>query len=102
MKIKKGDTVQIISGKDAGKTGDVQTVLSDKNKVVVEGVNVIKRHRRANQRGQEAGIIERPAAIDVSNVKLLCPKCKLPTRIGYIFEDDKKLRQCKKCNKSFE
>ena len=102
MKIKTGDTVQVISGKSVDQTGEVQKVLTDEGRIVVEGINITKRHKRATQRTEEGGIIERPAPIDVSNVKLVCPKCKLPTRVGYTEEDGKKLRQCKKCSKTFE
>ena len=78
MKIKTGDTVQVISGKSVDQTGEVQKVLTDEGRIVVEGINITKRHKRATQRTEEGGIIERPAPIDVSNVKLVCPKCKLP------------------------
>jgi len=98
MRIKKGDTVKVIAGKDKGKIGKVLRVLRDRERVVVEGVNVRKRHLRFPRRGLEPGIHEINLPIHVSNVMLICPNCGEATRVGYkIFEDGSKARVCKKC-----
>lgn len=95
MKIKKGDQVKIMLGKDQGKTGKVLRVFPKKSKVWVEGINIYKRHVRS--RGQnEGGIIEIGKPVNVSNVMLICSACKKATRIGFQTEDEK-LRVCKKC-----
>lgn len=96
--VRKGDTVLVITGKYAGKKGKVQEVQPDKSRVVVEGVNIIKRHTRPNQKLMQGGILEREAPIHSSNVMLVCSKCDKPTRIAKKFlEDGKKVRVCKKC-----
>src|SRR5512136_2243132 len=82
VKIRKNDTVLVISGKDKGKKGKVRFAYPKKGKVIVEGINFIKRHARATGQAKQAGIIEREAAIDISNVMLLCDKCHKPARIG--------------------
>ncbi len=100
MRIKKGDTVLIISGKDRGKKGKVLHAFPKKEKISVEDVNLLKKHvspdkQKQQQKGKKVGqIVEFPAAISVSNVKLLCPKCGKSTRIG----KENKERICKKCN----
>ena len=96
MHIKKGDNVIVISGKDKGKTGVVQATEPKKDRVVVEGVNIIKKHQKPTQFNPEGGILETEAAIHVSNVQLLDPKTKEPTRVGYKFVDGKKVRIAKK------
>src|SRR5690625_1174248 len=96
MHVRKGDNVIVISGKDKGKTGKVLEALPKKERVVVEGVNTIKKHQKPTQFNPEGGILETEAAIHVSNVQLLDPKTNEPTRIGYKFEDDKKVRIAKK------
>ena len=98
MKIKKGDTVLIISGKDKGKKAKVLEAFPRQDKVMVEGVNIVKRHRRPRQEKEKGQIVEVPKPIDVSNVKLICPKCDQPTRIGYRLTEKGKYRICKKCN----
>jgi large subunit ribosomal protein L24 len=95
MKLKKGDTVMVISGKDKGKQGTVLHVLPNDNKVVVEGVAIYKRSLRASQ-GQSGSIVERPRAIDASNVMFMDPKEKKPTRIGRKVVDGKVVRFAKK------
>jgi len=97
MKIKKGDNVEVRSGKDAGKTGRVLRVDRDRNRVVVEGVNMIKRHTRPNpQKKIQGGIVEREAAIHVSNVMVVSPDSGRPTRVGYkILDDGRKVRVSK-------
>ncbi|TDM14113.1 50S ribosomal protein L24 [Macrococcus bovicus] len=96
MHVKKGDKVIVITGKDKGKTGTVIEALPKKDRVVVEGVNIIKKHQKPTQMNPEGGIEEREAAIHVSNVMLLDPKTNKPTRVGYRVEDGKKVRVAKK------
>jgi large subunit ribosomal protein L24 len=99
MKIRKNDNVLVIAGKDKGKKGKVRFAYPKRNRVIVEGVNFIKRHARATGQVRQAGIIEREAAMDVSNVMLVCNKCNRPTRIGArILGDGKKVRVCRLCN----
>lgn len=102
MKIKKGDTVLIIKGKDRKKTGRVMKALPKEEKVIIEGLNLVKKHLRPRRMGEKGQIIEVPRAIFVSNVKLICPKCKKAVKVGYTFVDGRKLRQCKKCLEVFE
>ena len=99
MKIRKNDTVLVIAGKDKGKKGKVRLAYPKKGRILVEGINFIKRHARAMRQVRQAGIIEREASIDVSDVMLLCSKCNHPTRIGFRFlEGGKKVRICRVCN----
>jgi large subunit ribosomal protein L24 len=106
MKVKKGDTVLIIAGKDRGKTGKVIEALPKVNKIVVEGVNIRKKHMRPRRAGEKGQIIEIFAPLDVSNAKLICPKCSKATRVGYkvIQTQNKrrKVRVCKKCLKEID
>jgi large subunit ribosomal protein L24 len=97
--IRKNDNVLVIAGRDRGKRGRVLQVLPEKNRLVVEGVNVIKRHTRPNpQRQIKGGIVEREASLHASNVQLVCPECGAPTRIGrQILGDGRKVRICRKC-----
>jgi len=98
MKVRKNDNVVVIAGKDRGKKGKVRQALPKENRVVVEGVNMVKRHMRPRGTARQAGIIEREAPIHVSNVMLLCTKCNRPTRIGFrSLEDGKKVRICRRC-----
>ncbi len=97
MKIKKGDTVLITKGKDRGKIGKVIKALPKENRVIVEGLNLVKKHIKPKRAGEKGQIVEIPAPIYVSNVKLICPSCKKPTKIGYKFVSDIKKRYCKKC-----
>jgi large subunit ribosomal protein L24 len=99
MKIRKGDTVQVIAGKDLGKVGEVTRVLKDSDRVIVDGVNVAKRHQRATQATMQGGIIDKDMPIHVSNVAIVCTSCGTHTRIGYRFDGDEKLRVCRKCGK---
>ncbi|MDU2383897.1 MAG: 50S ribosomal protein L24 [Finegoldia magna] len=102
MKIKNGDTVIVISGKDKGKTGNVIEVLAKDNKVIVEGVNIVTKHQKANGRGVESGLIKKEAPIDVSNVMYYDAKNKKGTRLGYKFEDGKKVRFMKSNNETIK
>lgn len=96
FKIKKSDKVKVVSGKDKGKTGEVLRVLRDDDRVMVRGVNMIKRHTKASQTNT-GGIIEREAAIHISNVSLIDPKSNEATRVGYRFlEDGRKVRFAKR------
>ncbi len=100
MKIKKGDKIIVISGKDKGKTGKVVNVLTDILKVVAEGINIKKKHMWPKKEGQKGQVIQMAAPISVSNVKLVCTKCEKPTRVGYKFLENKnKVRICKKCGR---
>ena len=98
MKIRKNDTVLIIAGKDKGKKGKVRFAYPEDNRILVEGVNFIKKHSRATGQARQAGIIDLEATIHISNVMLLCSKCSHPTRVGFQFLDDgRKVRICRSC-----
>ncbi len=98
MKIKKNDNVLVIAGKDRGKKGKVRFVYPREDKVIVEGANFIKKHTRARGQAKQAGIVEREAPLDASNVMLICSKCNKTVRVAYRFlEDGKKVRYCKLC-----
>ncbi|MFC2009563.1 50S ribosomal protein L24 [Chloroflexota bacterium] len=99
MKIRKNDQVLVITGKDRGKKGKVRYAFPDKEQVIVEGINMIKRHTRARGMARQAGIIEREASLHVSNVMLICSKCNHPTRIGLrLLDDGRKVRACSSCH----
>ena len=98
VKIRKNDTVLVITGKDRGKKGKVRFAYPKEERILVEGVNFVKRHTRARRQARQAGIIEREASIHVSDVMLLCSRCDHPTRIGFRFlEDGRKVRVCRSC-----
>jgi len=98
MKIRKNDTVLVIAGKDKGKKGKVRFAYPKEERLLVEGINFIKRHTRAKGVVRQAGIIEREAPIHVSDVMLLCNRCNHPTRVGFRFlEDGRKVRICRSC-----
>lgn len=98
MKIRKNDTVLVIAGKDKGKKGKVRFSYPKHERVLVEGINFIKRHTRAVRQLRQAGIIEREAPIHVSNVMLLCNRCNHPTHIGFRYlQDGRKVRICRSC-----
>ena len=99
MKIRKGDTVQVIAGKDVGKVGEVTRVLVARDRVIVDGVNVAKRHQRATKATMQGGIIDKDMPIHVSNVAIVCTSCGKHTRIGYRIDGDDKVRVCRKCGK---
>ncbi len=96
MRVKKGDNVMVISGKDKGKTGTVLAAFPKKDRVVVEGVNIVKKHAKPSQDNPQGGIIDQEAAIHVSNVMVIDPKTNEPTRVGYKEVDGKKVRVAKK------
>jgi len=97
MKIKKGDTVLITSGKDKGKKAKVLESFPKQGKISVEGVNIVKKHRRPKTEKEKGQIVEVVKPIDVSNVKLVCPKCSKAVRVGYRLTEKGKFRICKKC-----
>lgn len=97
MKIKKNDLVKMLAGKDSGKTGKVLRVYPTEQKVIVDGLNMLKKHNKPRKEGEKGQRVEIPRRIDISNAMLVCPKCGKPTRIGYKTEGDKKIRVCKKC-----
>jgi large subunit ribosomal protein L24 len=101
QRIKKGDTVQVIAGKDLGERGEVLEVRNKEDRVVVQGVNILKRHRKARQAGNRqvpAQIVEFEGAIHLSNVMVICPSCGKPARVGFRMREDGKTRFCKKCD----
>ena len=99
LKIKKGDTVYVNAGNDKGKTGKVLSVLKDEDRVIVEGINLVSKHTKPNSKQPQGGIIKQEAGIHISNVNLLDPSSTaakpVPTRVGYKFEDGKKIRVAK-------
>lgn len=97
-KIKKNDTVKILTGKDRGKQGKVLTVFPDTGRVLVQGLNLVKKHSRRTRDDQQGGIIQKESPVDVSNLMVVCQKCGKPTRIGFsVLSDGTKTRICKKC-----
>jgi len=99
MKLKKGDKVQIIKGKDKGRKGKIEKVFPKKNQVQIPGINVFKKHARP--RGQtQGGIIDIVKPVSVSKVALICPKCKKPSRVGYRLEGKAKKRICRRCQET--
>jgi large subunit ribosomal protein L24 len=98
LKIRKGDRVRVLSGKDKGKEGEVMRALPREGKVIVEGVNIARKSQRPTRTTQQGGIIDKDMPIQVSNVALVCPSCGKPTRVGYkIDASGDKARICKKC-----
>ena len=101
--IKKNDTVILISGDEKGKSGRVLSILPSKDRVIIERLNMIKRHMKPSKQYAQGGIIEKEAPVYMSKVMLVCPKCSKPTRIGNtILENGKKIRSCKKCGEVVE
>jgi large subunit ribosomal protein L24 len=97
MKLRKGDQVRVLAGKDIGKEGEVTRVLPDRDRVIVEGINLAKRHQKPTRSTMQGGIIDKDMPIHVSNLAILCSRCG-PTRIGYRFNPDgAKVRVCRKC-----
>jgi large subunit ribosomal protein L24 len=99
MKLKKGDLVKIVSGKDKSKTGKIEKVLPKLNKVLVTGINQYKRHLKAKSQGQKSEIVTITAPLASANVALICPRCKTQTRIGFSIVKNDKIRVCRKCDK---
>lgn len=100
MKLRKGDEVKVVRGKDKGKTGKIEKVFSQVSKVVVEGANQYKRHMKAKSQNQQSEIITITKPLPVANVQLLCPKCHVLTRVGFMIESGKKKRICRKCEQA--
>jgi len=101
--IKKNDTVMVIAGDEKGKKGRVRSVQPDKSRVIVESINIIKKHMKPSKQHQQGGIIEKEAPVHRSNVILVCPKCDKTTRLGNrTLENGKKIRVCKKCGEVIE
>ena len=100
MKVRKGDRVKVLAGKDAGREGTITFAYPAKGKVVVDGVNIAKKHQKPTSATTQGGIIDKEMPIQASNVAIICPSCSKPTRIGYRFEPDgTKVRICRKCEK---
>lgn len=103
MQIRKNDSVMVIGGKERGKTGKVLRVISDKDAVIVERLNMVKRHSKPRGPQQPGGIVEKEAAIHASNIMILCDKCNAPVRIGHkVLADGKKIRICRRCNEALD
>ncbi|NTW14867.1 MAG: 50S ribosomal protein L24 [Candidatus Moranbacteria bacterium] len=100
MKLRKGDEVEVIAGKDRGKRGKILSVLPKEDKVIVEGVNVMKKHRKATRDGASGERIEKPFPVHVSNVMLVCPHTGKPTRVGYAVEGGEKVRVSRRSGKA--
>jgi large subunit ribosomal protein L24 len=101
-KIRKGDRVQVVAGNDRGRTGRVLAVIPEKNRIIVENVNMITKHQRATQSLRQPGIIQREGPIHMSNVLPICPECDEPTRVGFTEVEGRKMRVCKRCGEIFE
>jgi len=101
LKLKVGDKIKVLLGKDKGRDGEIEKILPRKGKVVVPGVNIYKRHMKGSQ-GQKGGIYEIPRPMIYSKVALVCPKCKKATRVGFRVTGDSKLRVCKKCGREID
>ena len=97
MKIKKGDNVLVISGKDKGRTGKVVKALPKEAKILIDGINLHKKHVRPKREGEKGQVVNVSAPMNISNVKIVCPKCGKATRLGYKIGKDSKERICKKC-----
>ena len=101
-KIRKGDRVQVVAGNDRGRIGRVLTVIPEKNRIIVENVNMITKHQRATQSLRQPGIVQREGTIHMSNVLPICPECDEPTRVGFTEVEGRKMRICKQCGEIFE
>lgn len=98
LRIRKGDAVAVLTGKNKGRSGKVLSVLPSKEEVLIEGLNMTKKHMKPNKKYKQGGIIEKELPIHIAKIMLLCPKCNKPTKIGSVVLDDgKKFRVCKKC-----
>ncbi len=98
LKIRRNDIVQVIAGRDKGKKGKILRLFPGYNRAIVEGINLVKEHRRRTQQDQQGGISQVPSPIHLSNLKLICKNCNKPTRVGFLMlADGSKARICKKC-----
>jgi large subunit ribosomal protein L24 len=103
VEIRKNDSVMVISGRERGKTGKVLRVLPDKDRVIVERVNLVKRHSKPKGPQQPGGIVEKEAAIHASNIMIMCDKCNAPVRVGRkLLADGKKIRICRRCSEALD
>jgi large subunit ribosomal protein L24 len=103
LHVKKNDLVMVITGREKGKSGRVLKVIPEKEKLIIEKINFIKKHTRPHGQQRQGGILEKEAPLPASNVMLLCEKCNKPVRTGHrILEGDKKARVCKKCGEAFD
>ena len=102
MKIKKGDTVKMLSGNNRNKTGEVLLVMPGKNKAIVKGINVVKKHLKAKAQTVRGGIVDKTLPVNISNIQIICPNCAKPTRVSYSTNKKNKARFCKKSKKSFK
>lgn len=106
LKVRKGDKVRIISGKDSGKEGKILTAMPEKERVIVEDCNMVTRHVKPRRQGEAGGRIEQAGSIHVSNVQLVCPSCKMPTRVAHQIVEvngkKKSVRVCKQCGKQID
>jgi large subunit ribosomal protein L24 len=103
INIRRNDTVQVLAGKDRGKRGKVRRVLPDEDRVVVDGINMVKKHARAPRGTRQAGIIDIENPLQISNVVLVCAKCNKPTRVAaHFLQDGKKVRKCRRCGEVIE
>lgn len=101
-KVRKGDRVQVLAGNDKGKVGRVLTVYPERNRAIVENVNMITKHQRATQNLRQPGIVKREGTIHISNLLPICPECDEATRVGFVDVDGVKMRRCKQCGENFE
>jgi len=99
--VRKGDRVQVLSGDDRGKIGRVLVVIPEKNRIVIENVNMITKHQRATQNLREPGIVKREGTVHISNVLPICPECDAPSRVRFVDVDNKKLRKCRRWGETF-
>jgi len=103
LKIKKNDNIEVIAGKEKGKRGKVLLIFPDKNRVIVEKINMIKRHSRPTGQTKQGGIVEKEGQLHLSNVQLICAKCNTGVRVGYkILENGDKIRVCRKCGEELD
>ena len=100
FKIKKNDNVEVLAGKDKGKRGSVVRIIPKKDKVIVSGVNIVKKAMKRRSQQDQGGIVEVEAPLHISNVGIVCKKCGRPVKIGYKIDGDKKLRVCRKCGET--
>ncbi len=98
MKLRKGDKVKIMAGKDRGQEGTVDRIYEKQNRIVIQGINMVKRHMKKSQQMPDGGIVDVPRPLNLSNVMVVCGKCKKPTRVQFKIEKDKKIRVCAKCS----
>lgn len=98
MKLKKGDNVQIMIGKDRGKQGAIAKIDPVAGRVIIQGLNLFKKHRRPKKQGEKGEIISTPHSLDIANVRFVCSSCNKPTRLGHRLEKKNKMRYCKKCD----